>query len=86
MMMVTMATVPALLPVELRKMVTNGCWLPFDKTSSRSPAQKITVMPAMKPMQALEKYEMTSDQGIVHEASLAFSAAGEVSNESIFPR
>lgn len=70
----TMATVPACVFVEFKKIVTKGCCVPFESTASRSPAQKMTVMPATKPMAALEKYERTSDQGMVQEASLAFSA------------
>jgi len=81
----SMTTVPALLPVAFKKIVTNGAWVPFASTSSRSPAQKMTVTPATKPMVPLNKNEITSAQGTVYDASFTFSATQDVSLGVLVP-
>jgi hypothetical protein len=65
-------TVPALLPVELRKTCVKG--EKEARTESRSPTQKHIVTAAMKARMVLRVYADRRDRGIVREASLAFSA------------
>lgn len=65
--------VPALLPVELRKIWTKG--ENEAKTDSMSPTQNIIVTPATKARAAFSPYAVSSDRGMVRDASFAFSAA-----------
>ena len=56
-------------------MVTKGACVPLLRTALRSPAQKMTVTPAVKPIIELTTKAIINDHGMVYDASLAFSAA-----------